>query len=106
MKPSTAITVFAWFLAGAIALGQNPSAVLASKARLDFEKVDAEPVPTIADTEICVQSNAAAAPVSRPEERYAFYYRKGYCGLFSALLTGSSDSFQAAAKDFTETIAN
>jgi len=87
-------------------LGQNQSAVRASKARLDFEKVDAEPIPTIADTAICVQSNAAAAQAARPEERYVFYYREGYCELFSAVLTGSSESFQAAAKDFTETIAN
>ena len=78
----------------------------ASRARLDFERVDAQPRPTITDTNSCAQSNAAALPIARPEERYIFFYRKGYCELFSAVLTGSSESFQAASRDFTETIAN
>lgn len=80
--------------------------VVISRARLDFEKVDSEPIPNVVDTTSCAQSNAAAIAVARPEDRYVFYYRKGYCELFAAVVTGSSESFQAAAKDFTETIAN
>jgi tetratricopeptide (TPR) repeat protein len=72
------------------------------KAKFDFDKVDAAPIPDMASTEACVQSSAAAIPVTRAEERYLLYYRKGYCELFRALIDGASDSFQAAARDFTE----
>src|SRR2546422_423407 len=48
----------------------------------------------------------AEVAVARAEERYLPYYRKGYCELFGALVTRDSDSFQAAAKDFMEAIAN
>jgi tetratricopeptide (TPR) repeat protein len=109
LKPFAAILVVAAFVAGA-APGQAPAPLtpkdLAARAKADFEKVDAEPIPTVADTVACAQSNAIALSVARPEERYLLYYRKGYCELFSALPTGASDSFQAAANDFNEAIAN
>jgi tetratricopeptide (TPR) repeat protein len=85
---------------------QGQGATLSAKAKADFEKADSEPIPTIVSTLACVQSNAAALPVVRPDERYVTYYQKGYCELFSAISSGSSDSFQAAARDFSETIAN
>jgi lipoprotein NlpI len=106
LKPSKTLVAIAWSLAGAIAFGQSQSPAIASKARLDFEKVDAEPIPTIQDTMSCMQSNAAAVMVARVEERYLPFYRKGYCELFGALVNGNSDTFQAASKDFTEAIAN
>jgi TolA-binding protein len=76
------------------------------KAKADFDKVDAAPIPDIASTQACVQSNAAALPATRAEERYLLYYRKGYCELFGAVINGASESFQAAARDFTETTVN
>ena len=48
------------------------------KAKFDFDKVDASPIPDIASTQACVQSNTAALPVTRADERYLVYYRKGY----------------------------
>src|SRR5262245_21837789 len=54
----------------------------------------------------CVQSQAAALPVTRVEERYLIDYRKGYCELFGAILTGNSESFQSAARDFTDALDN
>jgi tetratricopeptide (TPR) repeat protein len=90
--------------------GQAPASLTpkeaAARARADFEKVDSEPIPNVADTIACAQSNAVALSVARPDERYLLYYRKGYCELFGALPTGASDSFQAAARDFNEAIAN
>jgi tetratricopeptide (TPR) repeat protein len=77
-----------------------------AKARADFEKVDSEAIPTIPSTLACVQSNAAAMPVVRPDELHLVHYRKGYCELFGALPSGDSEGFQAAARDFAETIAN
>jgi tetratricopeptide (TPR) repeat protein len=52
-----------------------------------------------------VQSSTAALAVTRADERYLIYYRRGYCELFRALIDRASDSFQDAAKDFTEAIA-
>ena len=75
------------------------------KAKADFDKVDAAPIPDIVSTQSCVESSVAALPVTRADERYLVYYRKGYCELFRALIDGASDSFQDAAKDFTEAIA-
>jgi tetratricopeptide (TPR) repeat protein len=75
------------------------------QAKADFDKVDAAPIPDIVSTQACVQSNAAALLVTRAEERYLVYYRKGYCELFRALIDGAADSFQDAARDFTEAIA-
>ena len=106
MKPYIALIVSGLALAEGIAFGQKPSPTLASKAQLDFEKVDAAPRPIVADTMSCMQSNAAALAAARVEERYILYYRKGYCELFGALVTKDSETFQAAAKDFTEAIVN
>jgi tetratricopeptide (TPR) repeat protein len=79
---------------------------LREKAKADFDKVDAEPIPDAASTEACVQSNAAAIPVTRAEDRYVVYYRKAYCELFGALISGASEGFQGAARDFSEAIGN
>src|SRR5262249_44068589 len=106
LKLRIPILVLAWFMADGVLPAQNQTVVLTTKARLDFEKVDAEPIPAVADTMTCVQSHAAALPVTRLEERYLIHYRRGYCELFGAILTGNSDSFQAAARDFTEAIAD
>ena len=104
MKSLATILVVAFTAAGTCP-GQSPS-IYAAKAKADFEKVDAEPIPAVADALACAQSNAAALPVLRPDERYLAYYRKGYCELFAALPSGAAESFQAADRDFTEAIAS
>jgi len=89
LKPYIALIVSGLALAEGIAFCQKPPA-LASKAQVDFEKVDAAPRPIVADTMSCMQSNAAALAAARVEERYILYYRKGYCELFGALVTKDS----------------
>ena len=95
------ITILAMSMA---AFGQvrPPAAVV--KAGADFDKVDAAPVPILANTMACVQSNAAAAAAVRADERYLYQYREGYCELFGAILNGASEGFRAAANDFNEAI--
>jgi hypothetical protein len=105
LKLSAAIPVIA-LLAAACAAGQTPPLNLRIKAKFDFDKVDATPIPDVAATRACVQSNAAALPVTKAEERYLIYYRRGYCELFGALADGASEEFQAAAKDFLEALLN
>ncbi len=68
--------------------------------------MDATAIPEMDETTACVESNAAALALVKADERFLIYYRKGYCELFGALSTEASRGFQAAAQDFTETIAN
>jgi tetratricopeptide (TPR) repeat protein len=104
LKTFGAIAVVALLAAGCVP-GQAQPLSLRVKAKFDFDKVDAAPIPDIATTQACVQSNAAALPVTRSDERYLVYYRKGYCELFRGLIDGASESFQDAAKDFNNAIA-
>src|SRR4051812_27419143 len=92
-------------MAGIAAFGQPRPSPIVVKASADFDKVDASPIPNLADTMACVQSNAAALAAVKPEERYLYQYRKGYCSLFGATLTNASEGFKSAAADFTEAIA-
>jgi hypothetical protein len=88
------------------ALGQNRLSPVVAKAVQDFERVDAAPLPKIEDTMSCVQSQAAALPAVRPEERFLYQYRKGYCELLGAAVTSNSERFRAAAADFEAALAN
>ncbi|HTM52257.1 MAG TPA: hypothetical protein VL285_26355, partial [Bryobacteraceae bacterium] len=106
MKLPTTLAAIAFSLAGATAFGQPQAAAILARAQADFLKVDSEPVPGLQSTMSCLQSNAAAVAVARAEDRYLWQYRKGYCGLFGALVNGSSETFQAAARDFTDTHTN
>ena len=45
-------------------------------------------------------SRTRPLPAAKIDERYLIYYRKGYCELFGAVVTGES-ALQDAAKDFT-----
>src|SRR5438067_4058192 len=100
-----AVAAVVLLAAGCIPGHAQPLSQKLQRAKLDFDKVDAAPIPNIVSTQACVQSSAAALVVARPDERYLVYYWKGYCELFRALIDGASDSFQDAAKDFTEAIA-
>ena len=102
LKPT--IATFALCIAAMAAFGQSRTSPIVTKAGLDFDKVDAAPIPTIQDAMSCVQSNAAAVAAVRTEERYLFQFRKGYCELFGAVVTGTSDGFRAAAADFTDAV--
>jgi hypothetical protein len=74
------------------------------KAQADFDKVEMTPVPQLSDTGNCVQSQAAALPLSAPEEASLLYFRRGYCALAGATITGSRGEYLAAAADFDRAI--
>ena len=79
---------------------------VALKAQSDFERVSAAPRPPIADSEACLQSQAAALALSPPEERSLLYYRKGYCAFAAAAATRDPGQFLAAAAEFDRAIAS
>src|SRR5438132_1069946 len=73
---------------------------LALKAQSTYDKVELTPNPTLADTGACVQSQAALLSVSPPEEMALLYFRKGYCTLAGATITGNNREFFTAAAEF------
>ncbi len=106
MKTFGAIAVIALLAAGCVPGHAQPLS-LRVKAKFDFDKVDASPIPDLATTQACVQSNAAALPVTRSDERYLVYYRKGYCErLPEAMIDGASGQLSGQPpRTFTEAIA-
>src|ERR1700755_807267 len=77
---------------------------LAVKAQADYDRVSLAPLPHLADTGNCIQSQAAALPVSAPEETALLYFRRGYCTLADATITGNSQEYATAAADFDRAI--
>ncbi|MGH9722306.1 MAG: tetratricopeptide repeat protein [Bryobacteraceae bacterium] len=97
--------IIAGVLSLAAALGEqlpNPAAV---KAKQDFDKVDQAPLPSAADANACIASHAQLLAAIRQESRYLVHYRKGYCELFEAVVSGNTSGYEAANKDFTAAIA-
>jgi tetratricopeptide (TPR) repeat protein len=77
---------------------------LAVKAQSDYDKVALAPLPQLADTGNCIQSQAAALPLSVPEELSLLYFRRGYCTLANATITGNREEYATAAADFERAI--
>jgi tetratricopeptide (TPR) repeat protein len=77
---------------------------IALKAQSDFDRVELVARPRIADSEACVQSQAAALAVSLPEERSLLHFRKGYCAFAGAVATQATRQFQAAVAELDKAI--
>jgi len=89
------------FFALSIGYAADPQQLaMALKAQTSFDKVQLTPSPTLADTGDCVQSLAAALSVSGPEETAVLYYRRGYCALAGAAITGDMRDYLTASTDF------
>src|SRR5437867_9942020 len=77
---------------------------LSLKAQADFERVELAAIPSLPDTQACAQSQAAVLSVAAPEDLATLHYRKGYCLLAGATLTGSRQDFAAAAAELDKAI--
>ena len=77
---------------------------LALRAQTDFDRVEIGYKPSLPETMACVQSEAMVLPVTRPVELSLIYYRKGYCELIGATITGSRGEYKDAARDFDKAI--
>jgi tetratricopeptide (TPR) repeat protein len=78
---------------------------LALRAQTDFERVLLAPAPQLHATNVCVQSQAAMIPVAGPEEAPVFQFRKGYCTLAAAMITGEPNGYRQAAWAFEQASA-
>jgi tetratricopeptide (TPR) repeat protein len=70
------------------------------KAQSDFERVQLSARPVLADAESCLQAEASAIPVSPPEELPLLHFRKGWCALAAAEVTGNRQRFVDATTEF------
>jgi tetratricopeptide (TPR) repeat protein len=78
---------------------------LSLKAQSDFERVQLSPRAALADAETCQQSQAASLSVSLPEELSLLHFRKGWCALAAATLTGNQKQFADAVTEFDQAVA-
>jgi tetratricopeptide (TPR) repeat protein len=60
--------------------------------------------PPLADTATCAQSQSALLSISLPEELATLHFRKGYCLLAGATVTGNRQDFAAAAAELDKAV--
>jgi tetratricopeptide (TPR) repeat protein len=77
---------------------------LVSKADADFHRVELSNTPALRDVEACVLSEVSILPVASPDELPVAHYRKGYCRLASASITGNAGEFREAAAELDKAI--
>jgi tetratricopeptide (TPR) repeat protein len=78
---------------------------LLSRAQSDFDRVELSGSPQLRDAAECVQSQAALLAVAPKTETSLLRFRKGYCTLAGATVTGSAEEFREAAAEFERAIA-
>ena len=78
---------------------------LVMEAQRTFERVEMA-APSLRDASTCVQTQAAMLSVANPDELVPLHYRKGYCTLAGAAITGEASAFTEAAGEFEKAIAS
>lgn len=77
---------------------------LSLKAQSDFDRVALSAMPSLPETAACAQSVSAVLSVGLAEDLSLLHYRKGYCLLVGATITGDSRDFAAAATEIDKAI--
>src|ERR1700682_4642880 len=77
---------------------------LAIRAQSDFERVELPQAPQLQDTARCTQSQAALLSIAPRAEMALTHFRKGYCTLAGAAITGNAADFGEAASEFEKAI--
>jgi tetratricopeptide (TPR) repeat protein len=84
--------------------GDDVKLALSLRAQTDFDRVALAAAPELRDTTACIQSEAALLPVAPPEELAVVHFRKGYCTLANAGITGDPSAWRDAAAEFDRAI--
>jgi tetratricopeptide (TPR) repeat protein len=82
----------------------EPRLAVVTKAESSFERILLSPEPSLADAAGCVQAEAALLPITAPEDVAQVRFRRGYCVLAGAVITGSPEEFDRAAVDFRKSV--
>jgi tetratricopeptide (TPR) repeat protein len=98
------VWIYTIFVVSTLYAADPQQLTLALKAQTDYDRVALAPLPNLADTSSCVQSQAAALSVTFPEEAALLYFRRGYCALAEATVTGNRQEYATAAADFDRAI--
>jgi hypothetical protein len=96
---------FATISATALFAADEARLALVLRAQTDFGRVVLAPAPTLHDTNICIQTQAALIPVATAEEAPIVQFRKGYCTLAASTITKEPNGFLHAAFAFDQAIA-
>jgi tetratricopeptide (TPR) repeat protein len=86
------------------AAAADPRIELAAKAQSAFDRVELAAAPRLDQASACVQAQAQLLALAAPEEAPLVHYRKGYCELAGAVVTGEPAEFRAAAAEFEKAI--
>jgi len=81
---------------------QRPA--LLTKSEAAFDRVQLAAVPDLRDTTACVQAQAAFLPAALPDDLPVVHFRKAYCTLAGAAITGNAAEFTDAASEFDRTM--
>lgn len=76
-----------------------------ANAQAAFDRVDRADrasAPPLADASACVQTQAAMLSVALPGEESELHYRKGFCQLAVAAITGTASAFTDAAAELDQ----
>jgi hypothetical protein len=74
------------------------------KAQKDFDRVDLNAAPQLPDTSACVLSQAALLPVASKTDLPLVYFRKSWCSLAGATITGNAALYSDAVSGFQKGI--
>ena len=102
--PSRALTIAA-LLASSAAFGADPGQLaLSVNAQTEFDRVALSATPQLRDTSACILAQSALVPVAPPEEQPLVHFRKGFCTLAQANITGDAAAYKDAAGEFDRAI--
>jgi tetratricopeptide (TPR) repeat protein len=91
-------------LGHAVYAADDVQLALSLRAQTEFDRVILSAAPSLNDTTACIQSQASLAPVAPPEDQPVVHFRKGYCTLASAGITGDPAAWRDAAAEFDRAI--
>ena len=95
------------FLATGLYGADENAVALALRAQADFDRVDTAAVPRLPETMACIQSQAAALPVTRTIEVPLIHYRRGFCRLLgAATITKNRDELRDAARELDRAVSD
>ncbi|HWC96410.1 MAG TPA: tetratricopeptide repeat protein [Candidatus Sulfopaludibacter sp.] len=86
------------------AAADDQQLALLLKAQTDFDRVDLSASPQLPQTSACVLSQAALVPIAPPADLPIVYFRKAWCTLAGATITGNPSLYQGAIADFQKAI--
>lgn len=93
------IAVFLLLFAPALDAADKRHLEMLRSAEASFDKAAKSPAPVLADASACVQTQAGMLAVALPAEEQDLHYRKGFCELTVAAITGNAAAYNDAAAE-------